>query len=83
MRFLVGKIYIKNFDENSKFDINAVTPELLKDAFDLHVLPKHLTSSDGEIVPINSMRLKPNETYTLNDHEHDKHEKEKRALGEY
>ena len=55
----------------------------MKDAFDLHVLPKHLTSSDGEIVPINSIWLKPNETYTLNDHEHDKHEKEKRALGEY
>ena len=77
-----GEVYVKNFDEKSKFYINAVTPEFLKDAFGLHVLPSHLTSSGGMIVPINSIWLMPNETYTMSEDEHDIHEKEKRALGE-
>ena len=55
----------------------------MKAAFGLHVMPSHLKSAGGIIVPINSLQLIPNETYTLDGH--DTHERESREAqgGEY
>ena len=46
-------------------------------------MPSHLKSAGGIIVPINSLQLIPNETYTLDGH--DTHERESREAqgGEY
>ena len=45
-------------------------------------MPSHLKSDGGIIVPINSLNLIPNETYTLDGH--DINERESRAQdGEY
>ena len=54
----------------------------MKAAFGLHVMPSHLKSASGIIVPINSLQLIPNETYTVDGH--DINERESRAQdGEY
>ena len=61
-----SKIQIIKGDEKLRFDISVVTPELLKESFNLDSTPSHLTSvPDGEVVPISRLHLKPNETYTL------------------
>ena len=66
----LGEIYVKHLHEQYKFDINAITPKILKDAFDLHGLPTHLISGGGEWIPITStVFLVSNETYTLNEEE--------------
>ena len=41
--------------------------EFLKNALGLPDIPTRLTSIDGEIIPLDSNFLVPNETYTLND----------------
>ena len=65
-----------------KFDIKAITPEFLKNALGLPDIPTRLTSIDGEIIPLDSNFLVPNETYTLNTRiNFDDNGKETRAAG--
>ena len=78
----LGTIYIKHLHDQYKFDIKAITPEFLKNAFGLHDLPTRLISIGGKIVPFDSTFLVPNETYTLNTNiNFDDNGKETRAAG--
>ena len=78
---MCGVVYIQNRGQkdNFEFDINEVTPSLLKDVFELESLPYFLqTKSNKKLVEIVKPALVLNEQYLINSPNHEVTKKNKR-----
>ena len=77
---MCGVVYIQSRGQkdNFEFDINEVTPSLLKDVFELESLPYFLQSkANKKLVEIEKQDLVLNEQYLINSPNHEVTKKNK------
>ena len=82
---MCGVVYIQSRGQkdNFEFDINEVTPSLLKDVFELESLPYFLQSkANKKLVEIEKQDLVLNEQYLINSPNHEVTKKNKRRRRE-
>ena len=78
---MCGVVYIQSRGQkdNFEFDINEVTPSLLKDVFELESLPYFLqTKANKKLVEIEKPALVLNEQYLINSPNHEVTKKNRR-----
>ena len=79
---MCGVVYIQSRGQkdNFEFDINEVTPSLLKDVFELESLPYFLqTKANKKLVEIEKTALVLNEQYLINSPNHEVTKKNRRS----